>query len=163
MKVVVLVSLAMLYLVSETSAQTVKVDHHSKSELEQTANALRVKAAAGSGSAATTLEDYGPDKTMVSVRTQSGGAEIHAEYADFFVILEGHATLLNGGTIVEPVTKSPGEVLGKGLENAARVELSSGDVVHIPPGVPHQLQLSPGETFKYFVIKVKEAPGAAAK
>lgn len=163
MKIAASAGLTVLLLVCEAAAQSVKVDHLSKSQLEQEANSLRDQAAAGSGSAATTLHEYGPDKTMVSVRTKSGGAEIHAEYADYFVILQGHATLLHGGTVIDPVTRSPGEVSGKGLEDADRVEINPGDVVHIPPGVPHQLQLKSGDTLEYFVIKVKEPASGSAK
>jgi len=155
--------LGLLLLFNVAFAQKTKVDHLSQAQLEETAKSLRDKARAGSGSAATTFQEYGPDKTMLSVRTKSGGAEVHAEYADFFVILHGHATLLNGGKMVDGQTKSPGETLGKGLEGSDRVEINAGDVVHIPPGVPHQLLLNPGETLEYLVIKVKEAPGGSPK
>jgi quercetin dioxygenase-like cupin family protein len=32
--------------------------------------------------------------------------------------------------------------------------LSTGDIVHIPAGTPHQLLLDKGKPFTYFVVKV---------
>ncbi len=143
------------------AAQNATVDHLTPAQMDEVASSLRAKAASDTGSAATKLNDYGTDYTMLSVRIKSGLAEVHMEEADFFFILHGHATLLSGGEVVDPTTSRPGEIKGASLKNANRVSLNPGDVVHIPPGVPHQLLLEGNNSIEYFVIKVKEAPAAA--
>jgi len=107
------------------------------------------------GSKAITLGDYGPDKLMLSVRTASGGVEVHAHFSDVFVITDGRATLITGGTVVDPTTNANGETHGTSIQNGTSQPLAKGDVVHIPAGIPHQMLLAPGDTLSYFVVKVK--------
>lgn len=138
------------------NAQAMKTDHWSKAELLERAKHLQQKAAEGDGSASETLEKYPHHYTMLAYRRSSGGGELHQHFADIFYILDGHATLLTGGQVVDQKTTAAGEIRGKSVEGAARQEVRSGDVVHIPAGMPHQMLLSQGETITYFVIKVEE-------
>jgi mannose-6-phosphate isomerase-like protein (cupin superfamily) len=73
-----------------------------------------------------------------------------------FFILDGHATLMTGGEVVEPKSTGPGETLGASVKGGSRQELKAGDVVHIPASMPHQMVLGEGDTVTYFVIKVEE-------
>src|SRR5258708_39563715 len=56
-------------------------------------------AAKASGVGGATLGDYKSHAIKLSVRTSSGGAEIHAHYDDVFVVTKGKATLTTGGTV----------------------------------------------------------------
>ena len=76
--------------------------------------------------------------------------------ADFFFVIQGSAKLLTGGTVQDGKTVSPGEIRGKSVLNGVETTLNPGDIVHIPATVPHQLLLPEGQSFLYFVIKVKE-------
>jgi len=143
-------------MVHAAAAQTVKVDHMTQSELIEKAQALNAKAQGPDGSASVKLDEYPNHFTMIALRHKDGGAEIHENYADFFFVLQGHATLLSGGTVQDGKTVAPGEVRGTSVQNGDRTGLSEGDIVHIPTGVPHQLLISDGGTFIYFVIKVRE-------
>jgi mannose-6-phosphate isomerase-like protein (cupin superfamily) len=107
------------------------------------------------GRKAVTLGDYGPDKLMLSVRTASGGVEVHAHFTDVFVITDGRATLITGGTVLDAKTDTTGETHGTTIQNGTTQPLAKGDIVHIPAGVPHQILLAPGDTLSYFVVKVK--------
>jgi uncharacterized RmlC-like cupin family protein len=69
---------------------------------------------------------------------------------------DGEATVLTGGTVVDPKEASPGEMRGSGLEGATPHVIRKGDVMHISPGVPHQTVVAAGKTFTYYVIKVAE-------
>ena len=55
-----------------------------------------------------------------------------------------------GGETVEPHEKRNGSIQG-----GIRRKLAAGDVVRIPPKVPHQLLLDGAPNFTYFVVKVK--------
>jgi mannose-6-phosphate isomerase-like protein (cupin superfamily) len=105
--------------------------------------------------ASETLADYGNYRTMLAHREASGGAELHEEMADLFVVQQGDATLVIGGEILNRKTTGPGEVRGTAITGGERHHLALGDAVHIPAGVPHQLLVEPGHTFTYFVVKVK--------
>ncbi len=143
-------------LASSAIAQTVKVDHLTQSELIVKAQALNSKAQGTDGAASVKLDEYPNSFTMIALRHKDGGAEVHENYADFFFVVQGHATLVSGGTVLDGKTTSPGEIRGASVQNGDRTSLSEGDIVHIPAAVPHQLLLADGSTFIYFVIKVKE-------
>jgi mannose-6-phosphate isomerase-like protein (cupin superfamily) len=147
--------LAISLTMPESSAQSTTVDHLTQSQLLEQAKQLEPKAT-GSGSASAKLSDYHNHYTMISLRTKNGGAEIHLQYADIFIVLRGKATLVTGGTVADPQTVSPGEIRGTAINGGARLTLAKGDFVHIPANVPHQLLLENNSEFVYFVIKVQE-------
>jgi len=86
--------------------QSPTVDRLTQSELISKALALEPQAAPG-GSASAKLAEYPHHFTMIALRKKDGGAEIHQNFADFFFILKGKATLVTGGTVVDPMTVSP--------------------------------------------------------
>jgi mannose-6-phosphate isomerase-like protein (cupin superfamily) len=108
-------------------------------------------------SASESLGKFGNHSALIGHREGSGEAELHETQADFFVVQEGEARLVVGGTIDNATIKSPGEIRGSSIAGGVTRNLKSGDVVHIPPKVPHQLLLDPGAQFTYLVIKV-DAP-----
>jgi mannose-6-phosphate isomerase-like protein (cupin superfamily) len=109
-----------------------------------------------SGLATETLKKYSTDYTMLAFRSQSGKAELHEKFADFYVVVAGNATLVSGGHIVNGATSAPGEVRGDSVQDGKEMKLKKGDIVHIPANIPHQLVLAKGDTFQYFIVKVQE-------
>jgi len=109
-----------------------------------------------SGLATETLKKYSTDYSMLAFRSQSGKAELHEKFADFYVVVDGKATLVSGGQMVHGATTATGEVRGDSIEGGKETQLKKGDIVHIPANIPHQLVLSKGDTFQYFIVKVQE-------
>jgi len=138
-------------------AQTLQSDHWSKAQLLERAKHLQEQAAKGDGSASETLEKYPHHYTMLAFRQKSGGGELHQNFADMFVILDGHATVVTGGSVVDQKTVSEGEIRGKSVEGGTRQEVRAGDVVHIPAGMPHQTLVADGDTVTYFVVKAEQS------
>lgn len=108
------------------------------------------------GSSGSTLGEYGTHALKLSLRSTSGGAEVHAHFDDVMVVLDGSATLVTGGTVVDAKTDSHGETKGKEIANGVRHTVSKGDILHIPAGTPHQLILPKNGQFDAFVVKVRE-------
>jgi len=135
--------------------QAMASDHWTRARLLDHAQHLRQLAAQGDGSASETLEKYPHHYTMLAFRSKSGGGEIHENFADVFTILEGHATLITGGEVVDAKTTAPGEIRGASVKGGTRQELKSGDIVHIPAGTPHQMLVPVGDTVTYFVVKIE--------
>jgi mannose-6-phosphate isomerase-like protein (cupin superfamily) len=100
------------------------------------------------------LARYGNHYTMLAYREETGSSEVHEHEADFFVVQQGEATLVTGGKVVNPKTQKPGEIRGSSITGGERHALTTGDIVHIPAGTPHQLLLEKGKPFTYFVVKV---------
>lgn len=88
----------------------------------------------------------------ISHREGDGSAEIHETQVDIWIVDSGEATLVLGGTVIEPKTVKPHEIRGKSIKGGTSQQLTAGDIVHIPVNVPHQLKIS--KTFTYTVIKV---------
>ncbi|HUZ05346.1 MAG TPA: hypothetical protein VMU62_08305 [Acidobacteriaceae bacterium] len=148
--------IAMVVLAIPAAAQTSSKAEVFSSSALKTELATLTQQAQGSGSSSTTLGDYGTHALMLSVRTKSGGAEVHAHYDDVMVVTGGRATLITGGTVIDPHTSRNGEMKGKGIKNGNSRTISVGDVIHIPAGTPHQLLIPPATTYRSFVVKVKE-------
>jgi mannose-6-phosphate isomerase-like protein (cupin superfamily) len=132
-----------------------KAELFSAAQIRERVAALTPQAAA-SGSAGQMLADYGSHKVQISVRTASGGAEIHAHFDDVMIVQQGSATLVTGGTVIDPKSTPDGETKGTGIQGGKSRTISPGDLVTVNAGVPHQLLVLPGITYSAVVIKVKE-------
>jgi mannose-6-phosphate isomerase-like protein (cupin superfamily) len=89
-------------------------------------------------------------------RTASGVPEVHRDWADHFVVVEGAATLVVGGTVVNPKETGPGETRGTSIANGREYALTPGTNITVPPGVPHWTVLKPGAHFRAVVFKLKD-------
>ena len=98
---------------------------------------------------------YGNHTTTLTTRTRSGQAEQHRDWFDVFYAVAGHATLLSGGALLGTTTTGDGELRGTGIAGATAAQVDPGSVIHINPGVPHQLLLDGKEPLTYFVVKVR--------
>jgi mannose-6-phosphate isomerase-like protein (cupin superfamily) len=100
------------------------------------------------------LGTYGNHLIGISHREGDGSAELHEIQTDIMIVDEGEATLIVGGTMIEPKTVKPHEVRGSSIEGGETKQLGPGDIVHIPAKIPHQLKIKSGTKFTYTVIKV---------
>ncbi len=100
------------------------------------------------------LDKFGNHYAMVAHREGDGQAELHEKDADIFVVESGSAVLIIGGEMVDAKTTAPNEVRGTSIKNGVEHKLGPGDIVHIPPKVPHLLKVS--GKFTYFVMKVTQ-------
>jgi mannose-6-phosphate isomerase-like protein (cupin superfamily) len=118
--------------------------------------ALMPKAqASASGVASEVVQSYPGQALQLFVRAgKDGGGEAHANFNDLFIVEEGEANIMTGGTIVDAKEASPGETRGTKLEGAKSNIVHKGDVFHVSPGVPHQTLLIGGKPFAYYVVKI---------
>jgi mannose-6-phosphate isomerase-like protein (cupin superfamily) len=126
------------------------VDIYTVKDLQTTSQAL---SKGGKPFASRELVRYGNHYTMMAMREATGSSEVHEHEADIFVVQNGRATIVTGGRVVNPHTEKEGEIRGASISGGERHELTAGDIIHIPAGVPHQLLIEKGP-FDYFVIKV---------
>ncbi len=109
------------------------------------------------GSAGPIVASYGNLGLMLSVRTANGVGELHQHFDDLMIVQEGSATLVTGGSLVDPKPGANGEIRGTSVQGGASQTLGVGDVVIVPAGVPHQLLIPPGTVYKSMVAKIKES------
>jgi len=93
-------------------------------------------------------------KVDAARRTAPGEVEYHERVVDIMHVVEGGATVVTGGEMVEPRSVGAGELRARSLRGGTTRELATGDVLVIPAGVPHQF-VAVSDPFLYFVAKVE--------
>ena len=91
-------------------------------------------------------------KVNASRRDAPGQVEIHTRATDVIYVVQGSATFVTGGKAVDPKEVAPDEVRGRAIEGGEAHELTKGDVIVVPAGVPHWFKEVSGP-FLYFVCK----------
>lgn len=79
--------------------------------------------------------------------------EVHDNSDDIYYVLDGEATLMLGGTLVEANEISPGEWRAKSATGGEKVIIKKGDLVVVPRGTRHQRTVT-GKGFSMILIKV---------
>jgi mannose-6-phosphate isomerase-like protein (cupin superfamily) len=102
------------------------------------------------------LADYVNDGYLLVHREADGQVEWHETQADVFFVQSGSAVLLLGGELVNGETVGPHEKRNGHIVGGMRRPITAGDVIRIPPRIPHQVLLNGSKNFDYFVIKVKD-------
>ena len=87
-------------------------------------------------------------------RVAPGEVEYHERFVDVMHVVEGRATVVTGGELVEPREVAAGELRAATVEGGTEHRLEEGDVLAIPSGVPHQF-VDVSDPFLYFVVKVE--------
>ena len=77
---------------------------------------------------------------------------VHAKSADVWVMMAGTATAITGGQLVDS-QKRPNvdDVAGSAIRGGVEQALKAGDILYIPPGVPHGFKDVKG--FRAFLIR----------
>jgi len=89
-----------------------------------------------------------------SRRETPGMVEVHTKDADILYALQGSATIVTGGTMVEGHNIAADEIRGKEIIGGETRSLVPGDAMIIPNGVPHWFKEIQGP-FLYYVVKVR--------
>ena len=91
-------------------------------------------------------------KVHASRRDGPGVPELHDRDTDIFYVLEGRATIVTGGRLVGGKSTAPDEMRGTAIEGGKTQQLTRGDVLIVPNGVPHWFSKVDGP-FLYYVVK----------
>jgi mannose-6-phosphate isomerase-like protein (cupin superfamily) len=115
--------------------------------------AAQVTAALQNGTTLLTGDNY--DYRLIGGRHNSpGGAELHKKETDVFYVVDGSATFITGGTMLNVTGADTDEPRGSGIDGGVSHTLSQGDVIVIPAGTPHWYKEVP-TMIHYFVVKIK--------
>ena len=91
-------------------------------------------------------------KVHASRRVEPGQAEIHTLDTDVIYVVEGSATLVTGGKAIDAKEIAPNEIRGTKIEGGEEHQITKGEVIVIPNGVPHRFTAVSGG-LHYFVCK----------
>jgi mannose-6-phosphate isomerase-like protein (cupin superfamily) len=101
------------------------------------------------------IEDEG--LTVIANRGVQRGSEVHAKTNHVFIIVDGEADFITGGTMIEPRETAPGQIRGKGIEGGTVHRLTKGDVITIPANTPHQWKdTSKTGSVGYYAVNIEQ-------
>jgi mannose-6-phosphate isomerase-like protein (cupin superfamily) len=96
-----------------------------------------------------------PGLVVLAQRREAGLAEYHDHTNHVFVMVEGEATLIVGGTMVEPKRTAPDQMRAPSVEGGTTYHLSKGDVITIPAKTPHWFKEVPTKTVAYYAVNIE--------
>jgi len=74
---------------------------------------------------------------VLANRAVQRDAEMHEKTNHIFIIVDGEATFVTGGKLINTRVISPGQTRADGIEGGQSHHLSKGDVITIPANTPH--------------------------
>lgn len=97
------------------------------------------------------------DKGLIILanRRGAGEVEVHDKTNHIFIIVEGEATFVTGGTLVGAKNTEPGQIRAASLNGGQTHQLRKGDVITIPAKTPHWWKEVPTKTIAYYAINTE--------
>jgi mannose-6-phosphate isomerase-like protein (cupin superfamily) len=139
------------------AAQSPAVKVNTASQVEALESALRKQAGSGNGLATAYLAQYPNHYSQLIVRTRTGEVEIHQQFDELIIVVDGEAKVMTGGIPQNPHSIRPGELRASSAPGATAVAMSKGNVIHLVSGTPHQVIVPAGGFVAYIDVKVARA------
>jgi mannose-6-phosphate isomerase-like protein (cupin superfamily) len=95
-----------------------------------------------------------PGLIVLAQRREAGSAEYHDVNNHVFIFVEGEATLVVGGTMVDPKRTAPNQMRAPSVAGGTTYHVSKGDVITIPAKTPHWFKEVPTKTVAYYAVNI---------
>jgi len=92
---------------------------------------------------------------VLAQRRTAGEVEVHAKTNHVFIIVEGEATFVTGGTLVDAKQTAPNQTRAASVQGGETHHLTKGDVITIPAKTPHWFKEVPSKTIAYYAINTE--------
>ena len=92
---------------------------------------------------------------VLAQRRGAGEVEVHEKTNHVFIIVEGEATFVTGGTLVGARQTSADQIRAAGIQGGQTHQLTKGDVITIPAKTPHWFKEVPTQTIAYYAINTE--------
>jgi len=99
------------------------------------------------------IEDQG--LRVLAQRRGAGEVEVHAKTNHVFIIVEGEATFVTGGTLVGAKQTGPDQIRASSVQGGETRHLTKGDVITIPAKTPHWFKDIPTKTIAYYAVNME--------
>ena len=96
-----------------------------------------------------------PGLVVLAQRREAGPAEYHDRTNHVFIMVEGEAMMVVGGTMVEPKRTAPSQLRAPSIEGGTTYHLSKGDVITIPAKTPHWFKEISTKTVAYYAVNIE--------
>jgi mannose-6-phosphate isomerase-like protein (cupin superfamily) len=92
---------------------------------------------------------------VLANRRGAGEVEVHENTNHVFIIVEGEATFVTGGTMVGAKNTAPGQIRAANVNGGQTYHLTKGDVITVPAKTPHWFKEVPTQTIAYYAINLE--------
>jgi mannose-6-phosphate isomerase-like protein (cupin superfamily) len=92
---------------------------------------------------------------MLANRRGAGEVEVHEKTNHIFIVIDGEATFITGGTLVSPRQTAPGQTRAASVNGGTTYHLTKGDVITVPAKTPHWFKDVPTTTIAYYAINLE--------
>jgi mannose-6-phosphate isomerase-like protein (cupin superfamily) len=99
------------------------------------------------------INDHG--LVVLAQRRGAGEVEVHEKTNHVFIIVEGEATFVTGGTLVGARETAPNQRRAPSVEGGETHHLTKGDVITIPAKTPHWFKDVPTKTIAYYAVNTE--------
>jgi len=99
------------------------------------------------------IEDQG--LRVLAQRRGAGEVEVHAKTNHVFIIVEGEATFVTGGTLVGARQTTPDQIRASSVQGGQTYHLTKGDVITIPAKTPHWWKEVSTQTIAYYAVNME--------
>jgi mannose-6-phosphate isomerase-like protein (cupin superfamily) len=96
-----------------------------------------------------------PGLVVLANRREAGAVEYHEHTNHIFIMVDGEATFITGGTMIGAKRTSPDQMTGTSIEGGETFHLSKGDVITIPAKTPHWWKEISTKTVGYYAINIE--------
>ena len=96
-----------------------------------------------------------PGLVILANRRESGPGEYHDHTNHVFIMVEGEATFITGGTMVDAKRTAPDQMRAASIEGGVTHHLVKGDVITIPAKTPHWFKDVPTKTVAYYAVNIE--------
>jgi mannose-6-phosphate isomerase-like protein (cupin superfamily) len=95
-----------------------------------------------------------PGLIVLANRREAGPVEYHDRTNHVFIMVEGEATFITGGTMVDAKRTAPDQMRAASIEGGETHHLTKGDVITIPAKTPHWFKDVPTKTVAYYAVNI---------
>jgi mannose-6-phosphate isomerase-like protein (cupin superfamily) len=96
-----------------------------------------------------------PGLIVLAQRREAGPSEYHDKTNHVFIMEEGEATLVVGGTPVEAKRTAPDQMRAPSMTGGTTYHLAKGDVITIPAKTWHWFKEVPSKTVAYYAVNIE--------
>jgi len=96
-----------------------------------------------------------PGLVVLANRREAAAVEYHEHTNHIFIMVDGEATFIVGGTMVGAKRTSPEQMTATSIEGGQTFHMSKGDVITIPAKTPHWWKEISTKTVSYYAVNIE--------
>jgi mannose-6-phosphate isomerase-like protein (cupin superfamily) len=121
---------------TQPPAPTIKT-YTSSADVEALIAKAKAERKEGQGNFSQRLLELAPYNVNLEYRAAIAPAAVHEKEAELFYVVDGAATMVTGGKLVNETRTNATNLSGTGIENGVSRTVAKGDFIMVPENMPH--------------------------